>query len=57
MLTESAAGSGFIKGSGVALKNVNGRLVALYGPDSALVIESIVNQGTKVSFSIPLSEC
>jgi PAS domain S-box-containing protein len=57
LFTESAAGSGFIKGSGVALKNVNGRLVALYGPDSALVIESIVNQGTKVSFSIPLSEC
>ncbi|HZS48454.1 MAG TPA: histidine kinase [Blastocatellia bacterium] len=41
---------------GVGLANVNDRLVALYGPDSALQIESQAGHGTKVSFEIPLAE-
>jgi PAS domain S-box-containing protein len=57
LFSDSVIGSGIIKGSGVALKNVNARLVGIYGPESALVVESLLNQGTTVSFSIPLSEC
>jgi PAS domain S-box-containing protein len=57
LFSDVVVGSGIIKGSGVALKNVNARLVGIYGPDSALVVESLLNQGTTVSFSIPWSEC
>ncbi len=57
LFSDNVLGTGFIKGSGVALKNVNARLVGIYGPESALVVESLLNQGTTVSFHIPLSEC
>jgi PAS domain S-box-containing protein len=57
LFADTVLGSGIIKGSGIALKNVNSRLTAIYGAESALVIESQLNHGTTVSFSIPLSEC
>lgn len=40
-------------GAGIALKNVNSRLVALYGTEHALHIESKPGQGTMVSFTVP----
>lgn len=40
-------------GSGIALRNVNMRLAALYGTDPALTIESKPRKGTTVSFTIP----
>ncbi|MBI4795180.1 MAG: sensor histidine kinase [Deltaproteobacteria bacterium] len=43
------------KGAGIALKNINARLVALYGAEHALTIESAPQRGTMVSFSIPLA--
>lgn len=45
---------GFGSASGVGLSNVNERLKSLFGPDSALRIESKVNRGTRVYFKIPL---
>ncbi|NTW87880.1 MAG: sensor histidine kinase [Desulfobulbaceae bacterium] len=41
-------------GLGMALRNVNGRLTALYGKDRALQIESEPGAGTMVSFTIPV---
>jgi two-component system sensor histidine kinase LytS len=41
-------------GAGIALKNINARLMALYGIEHALTIESTPQRGTTVSFSIPL---
>lgn len=41
-------------GAGIALKNVNSRLIAVYGPDHALCIESSPGRGTMVSFTVPL---
>ncbi len=41
------------KGLGIALKNVNARLIALYGPEHSLSIESAPGKGTTVSFKIP----
>jgi two-component system sensor histidine kinase LytS len=43
------------KGRGIGLKNVNARLVALYGKDSGLSVESRRGLGTTVRFIIPLS--
>lgn len=43
-----------IAGSGIALRNVNMRLTALYGAKHALAIESAPRKGTTVSFTIPL---
>lgn len=43
------------KGAGIALKNINARLMALYGAEHALTIESTPQRGTTVSFSIPLA--
>ncbi len=43
------------KGAGIALKNINARLIALYGAEHALAIESAPKRGTTVSFSIPLA--
>jgi len=45
---------GFGSGSGVGLSNVNERLKSLFGPESALRIESKVNRGTRVYFKLPL---
>lgn len=45
--------SGFGKGTGVGLSNVNERLKNIYGPKHALVIDSVEGQGTTVKFSIP----
>jgi len=41
------------EGAGIALKNVNARLSALYGAEHALRIESEPGQGTTVSFTVP----
>lgn len=41
------------EGAGIALKNVNARLSALYGAEHALQIESEPGQGTTVSFTVP----
>jgi two-component system, LytTR family, sensor histidine kinase LytS len=40
-------------GAGIALKNVNSRLFALYGSEHALRIESEPGKGTIVSFTVP----
>jgi two-component system sensor histidine kinase LytS len=40
-------------GAGIALKNVNARLIALYGPEHALKVESEAGKGTTVSFQVP----
>ncbi len=45
--------SGFGKGAGVGLSNVNERLKNIYGPKHALVIDSVEGQGTRVSLNIP----
>src|SRR6185369_17264216 len=41
-------------GLGLALRNVNGRLTALYGKDMALKIESEPGVGTTVHFCVPV---
>ena len=41
-------------GLGLALRNVNGRLTALYGKDRALQVESEPGVGTTVSFCVPV---
>ncbi|MRN52701.1 sensor histidine kinase [Paenibacillus monticola] len=41
---------------GYGLRNVNERLILHYGPESQLNIQSRVNQGTRISFSIPIRE-
>jgi len=41
-------------GLGLALRNVNGRLTALYGKDRALQIESEPGAGTTVRFTVPV---
>jgi len=43
------------EGLGIALKNVNSRLIALYGTERALSIESEPGIGTTISFSIPVT--
>lgn len=45
--------SGYGKGLGIGISNVNERLILLYGEKYSLKIESVYNQGTKASFSIP----
>ncbi len=45
--------SGFGKGAGVGLSNVNERLINLYGPGHKLRIDSTEGLGTTVSFTIP----
>ncbi|MDR3591456.1 MAG: sensor histidine kinase [Negativicutes bacterium] len=45
--------SGFGKGAGVGLSNVNERLINLYGPGHRLRIDSSEGQGTTVTFTIP----
>jgi two-component system sensor histidine kinase LytS len=45
--------SGFGKGAGVGLSNVNERLKNIYGPKHALEIDSVEGQGTTVKFSVP----
>lgn len=48
------AGDAAREGLGIALKNVNGRLVALYGKERGLKIESEPGVGTAISFSVPV---
>jgi two-component system sensor histidine kinase LytS len=43
------------KGTGIAIKNVNARLVAIFGSDHALSVDSASGKGTKISFSVPLA--
>ncbi|MDR7865354.1 MAG: sensor histidine kinase [Sporomusaceae bacterium] len=45
--------TGFGKGAGVGLSNVNERLKNIYGPKHALAIDSVEGQGTRVSLTIP----
>lgn len=47
---------GFGNGSGIALKNINARLMALYGQGHGLSVESEPNRWTTVSFTIPQVE-
>jgi two-component system sensor histidine kinase LytS len=56
LLTDQAARSGISddEGSGIALKNINARLVARYGAGHALAIESTPEKGTVVSFTVPV---
>jgi len=55
LFNEQQAGGSVREGLGIALKNVNARLVALYGRDRALQIESEPGVGTVISFSIPVA--
>lgn len=48
-----AAPQGARDGAGIALKNVNARLIACFGPEHALRIESAPGAGTTVSFTVP----
>lgn len=41
------------EGAGIALKNVNARLTAVFGAEHALSIESAPGLGTSVSFTVP----
>jgi two-component system sensor histidine kinase LytS len=41
------------EGAGIALKNVNARLIACFGAEHALRIESAPRQGTTISFTVP----
>jgi len=41
------------EGAGIALKNVNARLAALYGAEHTLRIESTPGQGTAITFTVP----
>ena len=41
-------------GSGIALRNVNARLTTIYGANHSLSVESELNKGTTVSFTIPI---
>ena len=41
------------EGIGIALKNVNARLIAHYGVEYALFVDSSPGRGTRVSFSVP----
>lgn len=45
--------TGFGKGAGVGLSNVNERLKNIYGPKFELQIDSVEGQGTTVRFKIP----
>lgn len=53
LLSESA-GEHSGAGLGLALRNVNSRLSALYGKESALNIDSKAGEGTTVSFLVPV---
>lgn len=53
LLQDQATGSR--EGLGIALRNVNSRLVALYGKERALTIESEQGVGTAISFSVPVA--
>jgi two-component system, LytTR family, sensor histidine kinase LytS len=44
------------KGSGIALYNVNRRLVMMFGEKASLQIESEPDKGTRISFLIPIAE-
>ncbi|HMK43114.1 MAG TPA: histidine kinase, partial [Dissulfurispiraceae bacterium] len=41
------------KGAGMALKNVHYRLIAIYGTEHGLVVDSTPKQGTTISFTVP----
>jgi len=43
-------------GTGIALYNVNRRLTMLFGKAAALQIQSELNKGTEISFSLPYEE-
>jgi two-component system, LytTR family, sensor histidine kinase LytS len=42
-------------GLGLALRNVNGRMSAMYGKESALMIESEPGRGTTIRFCVPVA--
>jgi two-component system LytT family sensor kinase len=45
---------GFGSGAGIGLDNVQRRLLALFGPEHALHVESAPGKGTTVRFTVPL---
>lgn len=53
-IQEQVLESGFGKGAGVGLTNVNERLKAIYGIKHALTINSVEGQGTTVLLHIPI---
>jgi two-component system, LytTR family, sensor histidine kinase LytS len=54
-LLDESEGSMPRKGTGLALRNVNARLVAIHGAQHGLTIESAPGKGTTISFTIPVS--
>lgn len=52
-LFAEGARSALRNGAGIALKNVNARLVALYGTEHALAVESALGEGTTVLMTVP----
>lgn len=42
------------KGTGTALYNINQRLIGLFGKDTTLHIESELEKGTEILFTIPI---
>lgn len=53
LFSENSKNNTGSENSGIALKNINARLNALYGPEHTLNIHSELNKGTTVSFTIP----
>lgn len=51
---EHAFSRGFGSGAGIGLDSVHRRLLALFGPDCALHVESAVGTGTTARFTVPL---
>lgn len=52
LLSETAPASD-CEGAGIALKNVNARLIAHFGVEHGLRVESRLGQGTAVAFTVP----
>ncbi|WP_243309812.1 ABC transporter substrate binding protein [Fundidesulfovibrio agrisoli] len=52
-LLDESGGAPPRKGTGLALRNVNARLVAIHGAQHGLKIESEPGKGTTISFTIP----
>ena len=52
LLSETAPASD-CEGAGIALKNVNARLIAHFGVEHGLRVESRLGQGTTVAFTVP----
>ena len=51
--SEDQCSASLFQGSGVALNNVNARLIAHFGAEHALRVESAPGQGTSMLFTVP----